>query len=214
VQYRLPLISSVVALAALAGGTTANAARLHDQRVVASPKPTPARESSTAAPLVAPQAACPGQTRLSAPPEAQEEAMRCMTGYAREQAGLSPLAESEALGVSAGNKLNDLLSCDEFSHFACGRRFSPWIEETGYMSTPCSKVVGENLAWGMGDRGTVRAIFRAWMRSPSHRANILWAFDETGVSLGVGELEGRPGVRVWVQHFGTRCEASAGAAAE
>ena len=108
------------------------------------------------------------------------------------------------LDVSAGAKGEDILSCDSFSHSACGRDFTYWMSEAGYLSSPCWHV-GENLAWGTGRFGTVRSIFQAWMRSPTHRRNILGEYSQLGVSLRVGSLTGRAGAHVWTQHFGSHC---------
>ncbi len=130
--------------------------------------------------------------------------MACMVDYARAQAGLTGFAEVEALQLSADDKANDVLRCDSFSHFACGRDFAYWMRETGYVSSQCWRV-GENLAWGIGDYGTVRSIFRAWMSSPEHRENILDDFSETGISLRVGTLSGQAGTHIWAEHFGTHC---------
>ena len=132
--------------------------------------------------------------------------MRCMIEYARTEAGLAELADDEALERSAADKANDVIRCDDFSHFACGRDFTYWMQEAGYMSSPCWHV-GENLAWGTDAYGTVRSIFRAWMSSPGHRANILNDFAQTGISLQIGMLAGQPRTRVWAQHFGTHCDA-------
>ncbi len=167
--------------------------------------------SAHAASPIAPVAACPGQTALGAPAAAQEEAMRCMTDYARGQLGLAPLVEVEELNASANGKSDDILRCDSFSHSACGRDFTYWMEATGYLSAQCWRA-GENLAWGTGREGTVRSIFRAWMRSPTHRENVLGSsFTQLGVSLEVGELEGLRGTRVWTQHFGSHCEPASAA---
>jgi uncharacterized protein YkwD len=67
--------------------------------------------------------------------------------------------------------------------------------------------VGENLAWGVGTYGTVRSIFRAWMRSPEHRRNILGDYEALGLSRQVGELEGQADTVVWTAHFGSHCGA-------
>lgn len=166
----------------------------------------PARAAS-ASPLIAPPAACPNQATPTASAPDQEQAMRCMTDFARRQAGLASLAEAEALDVSAREKTLDILRCDSFSHFACGRDFTYWMQETGYTSASCWRA-GENLAWGVGDQGTVRSIFRALMRSPSHRRNILGDYSQIGVGVEIGTLSGRPGTYVWTQHFGSHCETS------
>lgn len=160
---------------------------------------------SSAAGLLAPATACPGQSRLDAPAVAQAEAMLCMTNFARAKFGQPPLEEVPALTASATEKTADILSCDSFSHFACGREFSYWIRASGYLSSQCWHV-GENLAWGAGSLGTVGAIFRAWMRSPEHRANLLGNYTQIGIDVESGTLEGHRGARVWTQHFGSHCE--------
>lgn len=147
---------------------------------------------------------CPTGLGLEAPAPVQESAMLCLIGETREQYGLPPLVQSATLRQSAIEKGADLLRCNEFSHTACGREFSFWIRESGYMSVDCWRV-GENLAWGVDDQGTVDSIFRAWMRSPTHRANILGDFEEAGIDLRVGPLGGLTGVHLWTQHFGSHC---------
>lgn len=154
--------------------------------------------------LVAPASVCPGQSRLNAPAAAQESTMRCMANFARAKAGLAELEIAEQLDQSADDKAGDILGCDSFSHNACGRDFAYWMRETGYTSVECWRV-GENLAWGVGAYGTVRAIFRAWLNSPQHRENVLGNFGQVGTSLRVGTLGGRPGTHVWAQHFGSHC---------
>jgi uncharacterized protein YkwD len=160
--------------------------------------------SASAAGLVAPTAVCPDQERLDAPAAVQEQAMLCMANYARQQSGEGALEEAAPLVESARDKARDILACDSFSHTACGREFSYWMRETGYMSVECWRV-GENLAWGAGEYGSVRSIFRAWMRSPDHRENILADFDQTGIDLHTGTLGDSAGTHVWAQHFGSRC---------
>jgi uncharacterized protein YkwD len=204
-SLRLTLAVALAALAGLATSSSALAVGLGGQRVVSHPKAV--SQPSRVAPeskLIAPVAVCPDQNDPDAPPEAQQQAMACMTDFARQRAGLGGLSPTDSLAQSAGNKSDDVLRCDEFSHFACGREFTYWMTEAGYTSTPCWRV-GENLAWGNGEFGTVRSIFEAWMRSPGHRENILGDFAEVGMSVRVGTLSGEPGTRVWAQHFGSHC---------
>lgn len=160
--------------------------------------------SAASSNLVAPPSVCP-QIKLDGPAVAQEEAMLCMTNFARSQVGETPLESTAALQQSAAEKSRDILRCDSFSHYACGREFTYWIRESGYLSTECWRA-GENLAWGTGGYGTVRAIFRAWLRSPAHRANVLGDFSQIGIDLQTGSLSGHTGVHVWTQHFGSHCE--------
>lgn len=154
--------------------------------------------------LIAPTFACVNQDDLSAPVDVQEQAMRCMTDYARGQAGMAGLADAAELDRSARDKSGDILRCDSFSHDACGRQFTYWMERVGYIPAHCWRA-GENIAWGTGDLGSVRAIFHAWIYSPEHRENILGSYDQIGVGLEVGRLEGHDGVHVWTQHFGSHC---------
>lgn len=160
--------------------------------------------TASAANLIAPAGTCPGQTKLDAPVAAQERAMLCMTNFARAEVGLGALASNPELEGSAREKARDILRCDSFSHYACGREFAYWIRASGYLSTECWRA-GENLAFGSGSYGTVRSIFRAWMRSPEHRENILGDYAETGIDLVTGTLEGFAGTKVWTQHFGSHC---------
>ena len=155
--------------------------------------------------LIAPSSACKHQGDRSDPVAVQERAMRCMTNFARRRAGLHRLAADRRLKRSAAHKARDIIRCDSFSHYACGRDFTYWIRRVGYLSGGCWRA-GENIAWGSGDYGTVRSIFEAWMHSPGHRENILSpGYHGLGVGLDIGSLEGYSPASVWVQHFGERC---------
>lgn len=154
--------------------------------------------------LMAPPSACPGENNTTAPIYKQERAMRCMTNFARRHAGRSGLALSPKLSDSSDRKGEDILRCDSFSHYACGRDFTFWMRRVNFIAGCWT--AGENIAWGTGDLGSVRAVFRAWMHSSGHRENILAGdFSQLGVSLRVGDLEGNQNAHVWVQHFGDHC---------
>ncbi|HMI80873.1 MAG TPA: CAP domain-containing protein [Solirubrobacterales bacterium] len=146
------------------------------------------------------RAACPGQGNASAPPAAQERAMLCLVNRARSARGLDPLAAVTPLVRAADRKSGDILRCDEFSHEACGREFTYWMDRFGYRG--CSE--GENIAYGSGPYATPRSIFRMWMRSTGHRENILGPYEDTGLGLRIGTLEGSRGAHVWTQEFGSR----------
>ncbi len=201
------VLAAAVACGVAAPGASA-AAGIGEAHAVAPKRLHTASRSSAAEShgvLIAPFGTCPSQEDLAAPAIAQQQAMECMVNFARREAGLNELSDTADLAQSAAEKSLDILRCDSFSHFACGREFTYWIKASGYMSTPCWHV-GENLAWGTGEYGTVRSIFEAWMRSPEHRSNILGDYDETGLSLQVGALEGQSDTRVWAEHFGSHCE--------
>ena len=159
---------------------------------------------SLATSLIAPLDTCPNQQSRTASAATQDQTMLCMTNFARTASGMSELEATADLTESAHDKSRDILECDSFSHYACGREFTYWMRATGYLSAQCWKV-GENLAFGSGDYGTVRSIFRAWMRSPEHRANILGEFSQIGIDLQTGTLSGTGRTAVWTQHFGSHC---------
>jgi uncharacterized protein YkwD len=146
------------------------------------------------------RAACPGQGDADAGATAQEQTMLCLVNQARKQRGLGPLAAPSSLARAAARKSGDILRCDEFSHEACGRDFTYWIERMGYEG--CR--MGENIAYGSGSFATPRSIFRMWMSSSGHRRNILGSYDDIGIGLQVGSLEGDGGAHVWTQQFGSR----------
>ena len=150
---------------------------------------------------VALRAACPGQNNAGAAAVAQERTMLCLVNRARQGRGLESLAAPASLARAAGRKSADILRCDEFSHEACGREFTYWIERSGYRG--CRE--GENIAYGSGGYATPRSIFQMWMRSSGHRENILGAYEDIGIGLQVGRLEGAGGAHFWTQQFGARC---------
>ena len=154
--------------------------------------------------LIAPPESCPSQSELNAPAGVQEEAMRCMTDFARQHMGMAGLVDADDLDRSAAEKSGDILRCDNFSHYACGRDITYWMQRVGYIPARCWRA-GENIAWGSGDLGTVRSIFRAWIHSPPHLENILGPYSQLGVGLQVGNLEGHSNAHVWTQHFGSHC---------
>src|SRR5215207_5560979 len=94
------------------------------------------REQSTVLPplteLIAPETACPGQADASLPAVTQEETMGCMINFARSKAGNAGLADFAALDDSSDDKAIDIIQCGEFSHTACGRPFTYWLEQAGY----------------------------------------------------------------------------------
>jgi uncharacterized protein YkwD len=156
--------------------------------------------------LIAPETACPGQTDESLSAASQEATMACMINFVRSEAGQAGLAPVAPLDESSDDKATDIIGCGEFSHAACGRAFTYWIEQDGYVSPGGCSAAGENLAWGTGELGTVRSILTAWVNSPEHLTNILRSeYHDFGVGLEVGPLNGYPDAHVWVTHFGSRC---------
>jgi uncharacterized protein YkwD len=166
--------------------------------IVAAAVAAPTFAGAEADPAVA--ASCPYQGAAHASSSVQEQAMLCLVNRARESRGLPPLGAPRSLAGAADHKSTDILRCDEFSHEACGREFTYWIERSGYGG--CGW--GENIAYATGAYATPRRIFGLWMHSPGHRRNILGAYTDIGIGLKIGELESTPGAHVWTQEFGSR----------
>jgi len=148
--------------------------------------------------LVAPVVACPNQRKAEAPNRVQVRAMVCMINFARRASALAPLSAPEVLDRAAGYKAAEILRCSEFSHESCGRPFTYWMKRFGYLSGCPS--AGENIAFGTGRYGSPGEIFLMWMESSGHRSNILGPYDEVGVGLRIGKLEGET-AHVWTQEF-------------
>jgi uncharacterized protein YkwD len=166
--------------------------------------PAQARRLST---LIAPTSVCANQTDLGDSATVQEQAMRCMTNYARQTEGLHPFGNATDLDRSAAEKNGDIVRCDDFSHYACGRNFTFWMKRSGYLAASCWRA-GENIAWGTSDLATVRSIFTAWVHSPEHLANILGQYSQIGIALEVGHLHRSGSAHVWTQDFGSHCGAA------
>lgn len=145
-------------------------------------------------------APCAGQGNAGAPAAVQEQAMLCLVNHARVNRGLEALAAPGSLASSAARKSADILRCDDFSHSACGRDVEYWPHRFGY-----DGCVGENIAYSFGSAATPQAIFRLWMNSTGHRENILrGSYDDIGIGMKVGALEGAGNAHVWTQQFGIR----------
>jgi uncharacterized protein YkwD len=110
---------------------------------------------------------------------------------------------SSLLAQSSDRKTTDLINCG-FSHTACGRPMSFWFGRVGYTSCR-SWGIAENIAWGTGSLGTVRAVMSAWLHSDGHRHNILdAAYRDVGFGMRRGSVSGYSGASVWTGHFGYR----------
>lgn len=98
----------------------------------------------------------------------------CLVNAERRHRGLRPLRHEGRLARAAARHARDMVRRRYFSHVSLsGRSFTERILRTGYGRRGGRWLLGENLGWGAGKRATPRAIVRAWMRSPTHRANVL-----------------------------------------
>jgi uncharacterized protein YkwD len=115
----------------------------------------------------------------------------------RGEEGLSNLTLNPTLVKAAQAKANDMAEKEYFAHNSPeGLTSWHWFLEAGYSFS----YAGENLAVNFSDSEDVE---RAWMKSPTHRANIMnGKFTEIGIATAVGKYQGKETVFV-VQMFGT-----------
>lgn len=112
-----------------------------------------------------------------------------LTNEIRTDRGCKPLRTSERLTRSARRHANDMAERNYFSHTS--RNGTQWWQRIKRADDP--RPAGENIAYGYS---TARGVVRAWMRSPSHRRNIV---DCDFRAIGVGfNGDGK----YWVQDFG------------
>ncbi len=121
-----------------------------------------------------------------------------LTNYERSQEGLPPLALNKQLSNAADKKSQHMFQYNYWAHFAPDGT-TPWdfIRGEGYDYS----YAGENLAKGFT---TSYDAVKAWMKSPTHRANILSdRYAEVGFAVREGKLQGEDTVLI-VQEFGSR----------
>jgi uncharacterized protein YkwD len=110
----------------------------------------------------------------------------------RIQNGLRPLQYVDLLEDAANAHADDLWQRDFFDHI------NPDGEDPGDRALAvgfCHEYVGENIAAG---QSTVTAVMDAWIRSPSHLANLL---EPDYVYVGMGYSVDDFGRQYWVQKF-------------
>ncbi len=120
------------------------------------------------------------------------------SNYYRSEEGIRPLIQRKALNDSARAKNNHMLAHDYFAHTQPNTSigFESFIDQQQYSFIK----IGENLA--MGDYSTSQEVVEAWMKSASHRKNILDPdYIEIGVNVAHGIIHGKNVILI-TQHFG------------
>jgi hypothetical protein len=115
----------------------------------------------------------------------------------RNDNSLQGLTINPVLTAAAQAKANDMAEREYFAHVSPdGKNSWYWFREAGYSFL----YAGENLAVNFSDSKDVE---KAWMNSPTHRANILDGhFTEIGIATAEGSYQGHRTTFV-VQMFGT-----------
>lgn len=118
-----------------------------------------------------------------------------LTNVDRTLWGVKELVRNPILDIAAQMKADDMARRGYFSHTGPqGQSSWHWFTSAGYFYTNA----GENLAMNFYDPHTLQ---RAWMASPTHRANIVRSvYTEVGVGIAYGMYKGEPASFV-VQFF-------------
>lgn len=126
-----------------------------------------------------------------------ERALIAEMNRVRTAHGLGALRLDLTLERAARAHSRTILRTGSFNHGAFQRRLTTFGAR--------GPAVGENLAWGVGSRGTAQAIVAAWLGSPGHRANLLRpGFRRIGVGRVVGTFAGHRGAAVVTADFAGR----------
>ncbi len=119
-----------------------------------------------------------------------------LTNEVRTAQSLAPLIANSKLDLAASEKLTDMAEKEYFAHTSPdGTTPWFWMKKNQYQYS----VAGENLAIGFF---TADETVKAWLNSPSHKANILNSkYREIGVAAKAVQIGDRKGILV-VQMFG------------
>jgi uncharacterized protein YkwD len=126
--------------------------------------------------LIAPGVAQAGTISYQA---GSEQHVLVLLNQIRQQKGLSALALSAPLRISARSHSADMLRSSSFTHSSS--------TETQIARTPKGALTGETIAWGVGSYGSPAGLVGQWMRSASHRAVILTQGSRrVGIGIALG----------------------------
>jgi uncharacterized protein YkwD len=113
----------------------------------------------------------------------------CLINAERAKRDLVRLEHDGDLALAAARHAADMVRRDYFSHRGLnGDTYIDRILDTDYVGSPGDRwTFGENIGWGKRDDATPRALVRGWMRSTTHRENILDPrFRNAGVAIALG----------------------------
>jgi uncharacterized protein YkwD len=147
-----------------------------------------------------------GSTPATAGKRTVVRATLCTLNVQRDRYGLPPLRLNRRLSKAGRRHARDMVRRNYFAHDSLGGgTFLDRIRKAGYLRGAQSWTVGENLAWGSGERSAPRAITAMWMDSAGHRANILSpSFREVGIGLAIGAPGGGGPAATYATEFGSR----------
>jgi uncharacterized protein YkwD len=131
-------------------------------------------------------------------------AILCLHNQIRAERNLPLLRENARLRRAAVGHSADMVSRGFFEHTSPnGVTMVDRIMASRYASPRYGWAFGENLAWGTGNLATPRAIMKAWMESPGHRANVVKrAYREIGIGVVTGVPSDRGAGATYTADFG------------
>ncbi|MEK7538059.1 MAG: CAP domain-containing protein [Patescibacteria group bacterium] len=134
-----------------------------------------------------------GQARVS---DVTPQAIITLTNQARQQRQITALKSNPLLSKAAASKAADMARRQYFAHVSpSGLTPWAWFKQAGYSYT----YAGENLAL---DFVSSEDVVNAWLKSPSHRRNLLGAkYKDIGVAVATAQINGATSLIV-VQMFG------------
>ena len=142
------------------------------------------------------------------PTDANERTVRaailCLHNQIRADRRLPLLRENGRLRRAATAHSSDMVSRGFFEHTTPGGvTMVDRIMASRYASPRVGWAFGENIAWGTGGLATPRAIMKAWMDSPGHRANVVKrSYREIGIGVVTGVPSGRGAGATYTADFG------------
>ncbi len=125
----------------------------------------------------------------------------------RRRRGLAALGPNARLREAAERHAGRMVRRLFFSHRGPrGGDVGDRVERTGYLGSSETWRLAENIGWGAGPRAAPKAMVRAWMNSPPHRAAILGpGYREAGIAVMRGAPRERMGcAATYTAVFGRR----------
>lgn len=125
--------------------------------------------------------------------EPARNAMVCLINRERHERGLPGLDQNHKLQRAAQRHNERMLSKQCFAHQCPGEgTLEARLYSVEYLGGLSAWAYSENLVWAERWLSTPRAMVKAWMNSPGHRANLLSPdYKEIGIGSGDGSPRNR-----------------------
>jgi uncharacterized protein YkwD len=130
----------------------------------------------------------------------------CLLNLERRSYGKPALRNSGTLARVATRYSRQMVDDNFFDHVSPGgSNLTSRVRKTNYLKSARSWALGENLAWGTGERATPRQTVEGWMNSPGHKTNILnGKFRDIGIGVARGTPRSGSNGATYTTNFGRR----------